>query len=477
MLIAKLYQQFLKHTELVDSTYKSVFIQISTVLEQISVVKFKSLSYTVGDKQVLWDFTTTNDVPNYVVEIVRNLFEQFYTLPQSSDVELTVKYEDTDLVVSARGDKFIIPDELEFIRQYSLCSYFINDHLVYEPFDDFERYFKFISTMCKENETPIRELQDLFKDANAPKDSIFSLESSNTDEINSVLISLKKSRKESIEKLSQVKLERENTFSLKLGSTPKVAERNSLLDNKLRVASDHSDIQKEKSAHLSRIQQTQNLLKQVEQELLSITQDSNEEDFSYLKDKKFNLSKALEVVQTNFAQISHIEGTYAKQLQSIDIELTEYSGYNDTSIGQIEADLLKQDETIMHLDNLIANYEAKIHDLYTQLNTTIKPEKHYEANTNIVVSKLSSIGYSRPITIVLNYIKNLYTYHVLSKTNEIVNAPEFEHYGDNKVIYAQTVAARLVLSDLFNLEFNNVFSSIPIGSKYYKHVVIIRRDV
>lgn len=471
------YKQFLDHTKLTDGLYKSVFVQIDNMMDLVANTYFKSITYAIGSSKHTVDLNSAEQLPSYVVDIIKNLFEQFYTLPKNSSIQLTVVHYDVEYIVEAVGDIITIPDKIMFIRAYDLLPYFIMDSTYYDPYKAFTKLFNFMNILCEEKAQPIVELHNLFKADNKSTD-LFNIGDGieNTQSIESTIVNLKTVRKDAIDKCAILKDKRETLYLSKLNIDKVTADRSILIDNKLKLESEYEQILCEESNYNNTINSTHKLADEIEYKL-KVDETLSEEDAQFLREKRAQLLSSLESLTKTQQQLKHNNAEYSTRIKGVQEEITRCSAsYNipDDAI-KCASDLVDIAVEINTLESLIVNYEAQIIQLHQQLASSSSPSDS-TVNTDSLFNKLATMGYSKPIVVVMNYLKNWFTYNVDNFTNSIIADGVYCQYNSYEPAYAQIVGIRFVLSTLFRLHFTNFITVFNFVDDRYSHNIVITKE-
>jgi hypothetical protein len=90
-----IYKDFCDHTGLKDSVYESVFLKLFDVFGKLNDIQWLYLTYTDKDtnNSSIINFKKEKSVPLYVIELIKNSFGNYYTLPKSIIVTLNLLYK------------------------------------------------------------------------------------------------------------------------------------------------------------------------------------------------------------------------------------------------------------------------------------------------------------------------------------------------------------------------------------------------
>lgn len=458
-----MYKQFVEHTQLIDGVYKSVFIQIDEILAKIASLRFVKLTYTLEAKNYTWDFADTSvAIPVYVGEIIKNLFENFYTLPSNSCITLQVEFEGTQYIIEAHGEEISIPEDLKFIKQYELSPFFFVEQGVYEPIAEFDRYFKFMDIMSKNHSFLIPELQSMLETENDVKDTIYNTEELSVNELQSIIMNLKKAGIDAKSKIDSLILAQDKLMQ-------EITTKTVCTRNLQSIQSEHDTAQEELTSLAEQYKELANThtsvtstIALINAELHNTTVADTSEDTKYLREKCFTFNNRLATITESMTQLTGFMDTLADKLKRLKLQMQAADTSVGTSLESLNNKLTQLQQSISKEEALAASYDAKIRELSQDISTKLTPSKNsVVVDSDVLVSKLATVGYSKPILIVYNYIRNVFAYEVSKLIVANSAKPEYKKYNDFAIIIVQLVSMRETLKNILDLTVQSYFSIVP----------------
>lgn len=463
MRLANTYQAFIEHTGLVDSVYKSVFMQISGFMDRIDKVSFQSFTYTTDGKKFFWDFTEGSKVPLYVTEMIRNLFENSYSLPNNCSLSLAYSYDNKACVITSDMADY---GELEFIRTYKLCPYFFSEKGIYDPISAFDELFMFMNIMCHEKTMLIPELQDIFRGAKEASDMAME-EKETIDELHRQIEHLKGKCKtlQQENELHQIKLMTvQDYISESKVASDKIAELQQRLDN---------TITEYEQAYLRYTEISESYAKTVETItkldiiLSSDRGEYSDEDLRFYAEKKNTLQSYADKVRLSEQRLKNQLSYLKVNRDALQKEISDLGAAS--IVNKVAANgksFTELQEVITRNESLVVSYQAQIHQLNDKIALIDREDPAKKAITDIdtFMGKLFSLGYSKPVAVVINYLRNLFVYKVMLSTELLEKQHVYKNYGPYEIPISQLVCVRKELKALFNLNIKPHFSIVSIDS-------------
>lgn len=486
MLLDSIYTNFVKNTGLSAGIYKSIFAKINDVLEKVNFIKWEKLVYSNGSADEVVVNLNNTQVPQYQIEIILNLFYNFYTFPKNFNAKLYLTFNNIEYIITYDNEKdvAIIPDEISFIKEYNLFELFTLLRPVYDVFSEFDRLFKFTEIFKTKINKVYPDLQKKFEEDLAVTNVITGeVKKSNIPEKEAFLENLINTRTEILGELDEIRtkldkaVENKNTVHFYLKSKNGVSFEKDKLQDELNLLQDAYNDYK------TRYDDTNNLIQDIDKEITNLVDFENIEDSTevdVLKEKKNIFKKSLEQYNNNMLSTKKLIDITQGRLNEIASQFNLTKEYTqadeDTLLKQIE-DLEKYQDILygklMSVDGEIKNTKSIIS------NNTINYEKaKLASNNSFDTSELTSIvdhittpEKPNAVVTVLNYLRYYFAYMAT------ISCSELEKINPNiDVTILQSIACRSVLTNEFGLYFNNCFSIFNFSDERHKKVTLAVRD-
>jgi len=487
MLLEKVYDDFVKHTGLIDSVYKTVFINISNVLNTVNSISWKYLTYSTDSDTTTYNFMDLKKVPRYVIELLRNVFMNYYTLPNNAMIEIGVTINDTlyKIVNSSKGTE--IPDELLFISNYDLYNLFILDKPVYDLFGAFDEEFSFTKSFQTSVHDIFHPLKKKFEQGGAQelvRDTENVRDVAAEAEYNSV--TLQNKIQDILKKLEEQRSSTESLIATKNKILTGVNSREAFLMDKDKYIIENKTLQENRVEYIERKNKLQNAIKEIDAEL-SDTVSSDEEVIqtsdevtTFLVSKKVMFEKELGSVEESIRDFDNFINDLQTKIQDITTNLSQIETYTTNDLST--------------LDDKIKTANARQDDLYgilVGLETELKHQNkiaedfsltHEKANSygditiknienSAIVNHLATSLNPSSVTTVINYLRYYFSYHTTQISDDLITAnKELEPH------IAHAVACKLFLVRCFGLYFNQIFSAVDFADNRVAKIIAIVRD-
>lgn len=482
MLLEKVYDDFTKHTGLVDSVYKTVFINISSILTKIQSISWDYLKYSTDTDETLYKFGEVTKVPRYVVELLQNVFKNYYTLPSNALIEIGVSVgpDSYKILNSESGTK--IPTELEFIDKYELYDMFILDKPVYDLFGAFDDEFRFTRAFQTSIKDIFHPLKKKFEQSDTTSYVIENNVSHNTIATAQLHVTTLQSKIQEI--LSELEAQRNKT-SILMDSRNKifsgVNSRESLIMDKEKYTIEYTTLKTTKDGHDEKRDKLKTILADIDAELNDLTaKKASEELIEFLVRKKATFEKELASVESSIHDFTSFLADLANKIRDITTHLSQIDTYTTNDVTALDAQIQASNERQDDLYGVLVGLETELkHQNKISEDLALKNEKASSygditiqniENSAIVSHLATSLNPSSVIT-VLNYLRYYFAYYSTQIANDLITAnPEL----DSSIAHA--VAAKLFLVRCFGLYFNQVFSAVDFADNRIAKVISIVKD-
>ena len=473
MLIEKVYDDFVKHTRLTDSVYKSVFVKISEVLEKIRLIKWESLAYTVespdGGENSVFNFNEIQEVPVYVVELFRNVFENFYEIPNNVTVSLKLQYAGVSYEIVAQGLTTTLPDEIKFIKDYRLYDLFLVNERVVDVFNEFDKTFSFIEQFKTDSKQIFAPILKRFENTSAAVQ--MAEDGLNEQAVTStrlIIENLTTRRNDILKKLREMDTKKNELIEQKNKLTTNVNSYDYLIAEKEKLTVEAETLSASKKDYEGKVGEADHILKAIELGISDMNalpddhpQKATELNF-YLK-KKTMFERERTSIQASIKDIDGLLTDISNRLRDIiqQVEMVEEYSSADievlkNKIATLEAEsddsyavLMGIGNELHHQQQLLDNEALAIAQGGTESDATIQNIE----NANIV-DHLATPEQPASITTVAKYLRYYFAYY----TNSIADKLLTERVTIDGSI-AQAMGAKIVLCRMFGVYFEQIFSA------------------
>ena len=485
MIKNKIYKDFCDHTGLSDVVYETIFNKIEENLYRINDLKWLYFTYSDKDNDVFntVNFSKDKTIPLYIVELIKNIFGNYYTLPSSVVVSLGIIYKGKEYNIICNAEGTEIPEEVSFLRD--TFNLFFMTHPVRDIFEEYDNTFNFINKFKTSIKNIFPALEKKFTTGETSSDYLKEDEKIDTKSLiqeKMLIQSLEDKISMNIAKLDQIRAERENAEKDKEILFSSVNNRDALLQERnkfkieLEMLSDSSEV------YQDRMDRLETILNKIDSELsYAIDNSGSQEDVSFLKEKKIVFSHEKTSLTKSINDINLLIRTASNNSDILNKELSRIEDYKNINIDDIEKKI--EDLAKFHADTYkdLVVTEAKLKDIKSKnLEKQLKVEKAqtYTDTTiqnienNSIVSHLSTPLQPSSVTIVSNYLRQYFGYYTTQLSNSLL-----EESPDSNIYIIQAMATRLCLLRYFGLTFNILFTVFPIADDNIKNSILILKDI
>jgi len=481
MILNKVYEEFVETTGLTDSMYKTVFVQIGDVLSLINNVTWMSLVYSIGDSSYPTDFMGKAPTPLYVVEIAQNLFEKSYTFPESSKVELDVRFKGKFLKVTCEGDKVNIPQELGYVKHYSLFPFFLITKKVYDIFEEFDSLFSFVNRFKTKVKSIYAPLEQNFEKTIVKK----SIDSGNVTNSGvasrlGLVENMKKNRDDLLKRTEKLRNDREKLVQDKNNISQILKKKEGLFFEKSNLDKEYELLQESYDKDKKKFDKVVDILATIDSELLSQnnSETPNNTEIIYLKEKKDAFTGEKIALENSLNDTHSLKESLLVRINSLKNDITNGGDYNATDVGVMESKIAAVDKerdeiygALVTLENEIKQQSASASNESKQIEMskeTPMPSGIDSISRKNIVEHLSSPLQPTSVTTVMNYLRYYFAYH----TTKIATQLSTVHSNVDQIAL-QSLACKLTLVRHFGVYYNNVFSAVNFVDDRVGHVTLV----
>ena len=483
-----IYKDFCDHTGLKDSVYESVFLKLFDVFGKLNDIQWLYLTYTDKDtnNSSIINFKKEKSVPLYVIELIKNSFGNYYTLPKSIIVTLNLLYKEIEYNIVCTSEEINIPNELLFLKDGDLFNMFFLTHPVRDIFDEYDKIFLFMNNFKPSIKKVLPALEKKFNSL-ASKEMIDQTGISQKDIMNNKLLieSLEEQIENYIKQISDIKIERDNLEAKKQEITSSVMNRGELIIEKNNLINEHETLVSLVTEYNIRFEKINKIIEEIDSQInFSLDRGGPEEERTFLRDKKIvfdqdklSLEKVrqdvLKLIKTTEISIDRLDKSIKvgeqyteNDLNKIDARVIELGNIQDS----IYAEMLRDDSKLKTLKATTLNNQLKIEQSKTYADKTIDTIEN-----GSIVSHLETPLHPISVITVYNYLKNYFCYYVTLTANDLIKL-----FPNENIYFLQAIATRKVLFDIFNLSFDTLFSvftdSNGVNFEKVKNTILITKE-
>lgn len=482
MIKTNIYKDFREHTGLSDVVYETIFEKIEENLYRVNDVAW--LYFTYSDKESKTSSTTNfskdTTIPLYVVELIKNAFGNYYTLPKSVVVTIGLSYKNKDYMIICNSEETSIPDEIFFIKEYFIL--FFMTHPVRDVFEEYESIFSFIGKFKTSVKKVFPALEKKFEMDSSQTE--FSFQNISQKEIVSeklLIDSLEEKMNQTLTKIEHIKTERENLKNEKEAVLNSVNNRDSFLQERSKLAIEYQMLNESLISYEERLNSLNTIIKEIDSELSFIVDRGGvESDKVYLQDKKIIFEHDKSSVEKTFKDISILAKDTKTNLEILNTEIRKIETYKDTDISGIEKRINELNSDQDNLFKELLGYETKLKSSKSQsLDKQLKFEQSQtyvdstinNIESSSIINHLSASLQPFPVNVISNYLRYYFGYYTT-----LVSSNLLKKFPNDNIYAVQALATRIVLVEYFGLIFNNFFSVFPIENSKIKNVLLIIKE-
>jgi len=494
MMLENIYNEFVQHTKLTDSVYKTVFANIGNILNYIKDIQWESLTYTRNlggddEERSVFDFKAFSEFPLYVVELFRNVFENFYEIPVATVVELNLTYAGVPYKIQTYEGITIFPEQVKFIKQYKLYELFITDTRVIDLFSAFDKCFSFINTFKTTPRDIYTPLLKRFENVSATtqvRENIIS-ENKNAgtqlraEEINQRIA-------EVMTQLSGIRVKQEVLSNQRKSISDGVKAYDYLAAERYQISIETETLTETQKAYANEIKGINDVLAKIDLNISDLnarpdTHPTKVADLDFMIKKKTIFERNKLAQETSLRDVSLLVTDLSGRLRIIVEKLAEIGQYSVTDLDKIEFDLKRLDGDGEKLYTLLLSLEAEM-----------KQQKHMASTNSLSLAKAENSGaygditlqnienaniidhlaapmHPASVTTVANYLRYYFVFNATLIAEKLLS---------DKVIQdtyiAQAIALKLVLCRYFGVYFYQMFSPIHFSDNRIERLIKISKS-
>lgn len=491
MLLDKIYNDFVAHTNLTDSIYKVVFVNISEILNKINSVNLISLTYTDSDdrKSTFYEFDKISKLPRYVVELFQNIFKNYYTLPELSTVSLVVTYKDVEYEIINTGMETSIPEGVKFLKSLELFNWFILDRPVLDLFGEFDKVFNFMNSFKSPVNSIFEPLKKKLEKTEATEYIMDNSVSKNTVATTELLVeNLQNKIKDILANVDSLRIKRDRLQINKNNLVSKINSREALLVDQAKLTIEYQTLKEVQEDYLHKINQMSAVIAEIEATLTDLNQRSEREEI-YRKDidlyieKKIIFEKEVESRKISVKDFDGMLKNLSDRLKSVTNDLSDVENYTTNDIDTIGLNIKSLNAEQENLYSILLGLEGELKHQQSLLSTNaLRLEKASvdsaysdiaikNVETTVITSHLAVAQQPTSVVTVFNYLRYYFAYQ-----STIITKSFLDQYSGLDTYLAQAVASKVVLLRYFGIYFNTLLSAIDFADNRIGKVINIVQD-
>lgn len=482
MKIMELYEKFVEHTNLRDSMYKTVFIQIDEVLSFIQQLSWKKLEYILeGAEAFTMDFEQRLESPAYIVEMIKNFFEKSFTFPDKSVITVTVEYKDKDYKIVCADNVLDLPNELKFLLQYPIFNFFLVSTRVNDLFKEFDNTFSFTNNFkAKIGSIYLPLLRKFEEDLSKGQIDTGEISPAKVAGSKAFLENLKRTKASLDSELIAIVEQKEELTNNHTGVLQRVKIRESLAREHKIAQSEYTMLKESYDDKKLRFDRLLDIISEIETELtdlLGFDPDQHQDDITFLRDKKIDFVVDKDNLQNELNQLKSIMDNVLATLNAATLRMNELSSFTINDAGVVanqieELDSLYNNKTIEKVAiEIEIRKQMKISDEDQAKLYSVK-EPATTVDSGVIVQHLANPLQPSSVTIVLNYLRYYFVYNATRIASNLTNV-----YKDLDTPTLQALACKLALIECFGIYYKNIFSIVDFVDNRVERVNLLKGEI
>ena len=496
MFLEKLYNDFVAHTKLSDSVYKSIFVNMSEILENIGKLSWISVQCTDTGRDDTYDFSKIRQVPVHVIELMQNVFSENYTLPATAVVSVMVSYRDILYTITHTAEGVSIPPELDFIKKYKLLNMFLVTSPVVDVFGSFDSEFELFNSFRTEMSQGFQPLQKRFEALEGSQRIIENGLSESTLATTQLTVeTLQKQLKDSVQKLDNIRVARDELTAKRNAIYAGVNSRESLMSELDRVGIEHTTLIEGRDEFLKKHDDVSKILHGINAELANLeaagcgggkfthnVDVTGADNTSYLIEKRVFCEKEIGSLDKALIDYNDFINKTTLRLSELQQQLSQIEGHTVADITVMDNELARLNTEQENTFNILTGLEVELKHQQTKLgndgvglsagqNQSYVDLSVQDVESNMITDHLATAPQPTAVTVVRNYFRELFAYHTTRISQELL-----QQVPDLDVYIAQAAASKLVLMRVFGLYFNQMFSFVEFTDNRLLKLIIMVKD-
>ncbi len=497
MILNRVYEDFISHTNLTDPMYKSVFQKLSDIITDVNSIIWKRMIYTMNGNVYDIDFETNRILPVYIVDLLQNVFEHNFLFPTESITIVMVEYKGNPYEIRVEGGITKIPHELNFLMYSKLFSFYYVSNPIENIYDEFDRLFQILDTF-KSKPVEVYSLLRKQFDGEFVESEIQDkgITQDNYIEDSMIIESLEKKRGELLQELETLQKKKEDILNKQKIIKNGYVNREKLLNEQEILKEEFRIAEQAHNEYLEDSKKYENLIKELSEnieglsasiQILESKKDKTEEDENsiveysnnknYFVEKRLIFDKELLSSKKRLNDSTRLIKDVQARLTVLGNDLTVIEGYSSESIEALEKEqyfIDKKYETI-YSEVVELDHDIKVKKDQLKKDDNLRQKSSSLMDVNIqflekkdIVDHLSKALKPQPVIIVENYLRYYFSYYV-KKAVDVVEEASIDK------IWLNAIMVRKVLETYFGVQPNTLFSTIQFNPKSVKNFINVSR--
>lgn len=478
-----LYKEFCKNIQATDPLYEMVFNKIGEKLTPLQDVTWKSVVYTELDTQAVheFDFTKRKAIPIYTAELIHNIFENYYTLPNNVRVDLNLNFRGTDHTITQTSKDTQFPEEISFLKSGRAYRTFFVPENVYDVFSEYDVIFGFVSDFKEDRTGIFPPLKKRFEEIHASEDvSLGTVGESKLAQKQIAVESFQKKIQEILSKIEDLQSTREETLKNQQEIQKFVYSRGGIILERDKLAAEYESLQTSRKYLEDKYSKIENALKEIDAEI-SAAVDNQDGSFSeFLKEKQEVFIRERESFKKSLSDITMLCDNLRSRLTNITQALENAEKYTQQDLVVIQSKLDSINKEHDDLYGILMGLEEGLKNAKTEVNSDaikLSQAKSFrdmsiaDVGNSSIITHLSLPQQPLSVVTVSNYLRYYFAYHVSAIAQELQ-----KHYPTLHIYSLQAIATRVFLAKKFEMFFPTLFSRIFFAYKNIDKVVMVVKD-
>lgn len=490
MILNRVYEDFMSHTNLTDPVYKSVFQKLSDIITNINSVKWKRLIFTMNTNVYDIDFESNRVLPSHILDLFQNVFEHNFQFPTDSTTIIQLEYNNNPYEIRVEGGIVVAPSELNFLMYSNIFSFYYVNNPVDDLFEEFNSLFKVIDTFKTKQFDVYSSLKKQFENqfvATAIEEQGVKKDSYVEDMF--VLESMEINRNDILKKLEAIQAEKESITAKRMTIVKGAENREKYINNRNMLQEEYKQISASHADYKETLDEYDKVIKELNDGIeginasMSLTTDPDslkqlESDKEYFINKRLIFNKEVLATKRLMLDTQRIGTDIQTSLTALNNELATIEGYTTNDVAVIDSRIYQLTIDYEGVYSQVLNIDQDIKVKKDQINAgnSLRDKSSSLMDVNVqmvekkdVVDHLMKSTKPQAVIVVENYLRYYYVYHV----KKAVEAIKDESGMNN--LELNTIMSRNVLETYFGIQPYTLFSTIQYNPKATKNFVNVTR--
>ena len=490
MILNRVYEDFMSHTNLTDPVYKSVFQKLSDIITNINSVKWKRLIFTMNTSVYNIDFESNRVLPSHILDLFQNVFEHNFQFPADSTTIIQLDYNNTPYEIRVEEGVVVTPGELNFLMFSNIFSFYYVNNPVDDLFEEFNNLFRVIDSFKTKQFDVYSSLKKQFENelvATAVEERSITKDSYVEEMF--VLESMEKNRNEILKKLDAIQLEKEEITEKRKSIVKGVENREKYINNRNMLQEEYKTISASHMEYKDNLTEYEKVIKELNDGIeginasLSLTTDTATIEQLHI-DKEYFLNKRLvfdkEVLATKRLMLDtqRIGNEISTNIATLNNELATIESYTSDDVAGIDRRIyqLTIDYEAVYSEVLNIDQDIKVKKDQINSNNSLRDKSSSLMDVNVqmvekkdIVDHLMKSTKPQAVMVVENYLRYYYAFYVKKAVDAVIEESKMDR------VWLNTLMSRNVLETYFGIQPYTMFSTVQFNPKATKNFVNVTR--